>query len=47
MAQRLDRLDTAMRAKTLEGEEIDLPQDVFNGWKARPWRGARAGGHRL
>jgi FAD/FMN-containing dehydrogenase len=24
-----------MRAKTVDGEEIDLPQDVVNGWKAR------------
>jgi FAD/FMN-containing dehydrogenase len=24
-----------MRAKTVEGREIDLSQDIFNGWKAR------------
>lgn len=24
-----------MRARTVDGQEIDLPQDAFNGWKAR------------
>jgi len=24
-----------MRARTMDGQEIDLPQDVVNGWKAR------------
>ena len=24
-----------MRARTMDGHEIDLPQDAFNGWKAR------------
>src|SRR5215207_7229824 len=35
LAQRIDRKEAAMRARTVDGQEIDLPQDVFNGWKAR------------
>jgi FAD/FMN-containing dehydrogenase len=35
MAQRIHRGEAAMRATTVDGPVIDLPQDVVNGWKAR------------